>query len=49
MGLQATTSKMSTHINTKFWYFFLTHQFSDIPTFNITQTVTPKPINHTIF
>ena len=33
----------------RFITFLLTQQLFDISTFNISQTVTPRPINYTIF
>ena len=48
-GFSAAISKISTLENKGLWYFLLTHQLFHIPTFNISQTVTPKPINHNIF
>ena len=49
--LSATFSKISTLEDTEFHYFFflLIQQFFDISTLDNSQTVTPKPINHTIF
>ena len=42
-------SKISTLEDIEFHYFLLTQQFFDISTLDISRTVTPKPINHTIF
>ena len=49
IGFWATISKISTLEDTQFHYFLLTQKFSDISTLDISQTVTPKPMNHTIF
>ena len=48
-GSWATISKISTLDDTELHYFLLTQQFFYISTLNIWQTVTPKPMNHTIF
>ena len=49
VGFWATMSEISTLQDTEFHYFLLTQQFFDISTLHILQTVTPKPMNHTIF
>ena len=45
----ATISKISTFEDIEFHYFLLTQWFFDIFILNNSRTVTPKPINHTIF
>ena len=47
-GLWVTISKTSSLGNTGSWYVLLIQQFFIIFTLSISQTVTPKPINHTI-
>ena len=49
-GFWATITKMSTLENTGFRYFFADSVvFFYISTLNISQTITTKPVNHTIF
>ena len=45
----ATISKISTFQDTEFYHFLLTWQFFDFSTLDVSQTVAPEPINHTIF
>ena len=49
IGLWASISKISTLEGTEFHYFLVTEKFFDNSTLDTSQTVTPKPMNHTIF
>ena len=44
-----TISKMSTFENVDFGIFGWLGSFLDIPALNVSQTVPPKPVIHTIF